>query len=468
MSPRLSLRGRLVAAVTVVSLASLGAAFTIVSLAFSLGQQRQLDNALLVLADEEILDLTSGRGASMAVRDRPGPAANDVGPLPHYAALYDSTGAPLSATSTFGGSPPPISDLSEPDRNCFDLQLASERLRAVVVTVPVKGDPRRPARLLVAAPRTDLDGDASLLRRAMLVVFCVAVAWTVALALWVIGRLTRPHRAIIATAQKIAAGDLSARVGMSGNDDVARLGHTIDEMLDRLSLLLRSQQQFIAHAAHELRSPVTLLYGELTNALRRSRSTAEYRAAIDEALGSTRRMKDLIEDLLGLARLGADSARADATTPLADTIQDALNAVGSERVAKAVWIASQPLAVSVVGRAPDLTRMFRNLFENGIRHNPTGTRIFIEAALRGSEVQIHIGDDGAGISEEERRRIFEPFFRGANVRAGSSGGAGLGLTIARDIARLYSGDIVLNERSRAGAHFIVTLLLAPGAQPAER
>jgi len=460
----LGLRGRLVAAVTAVSLASLGAAFGIVSLVFANVQERQLDRALLSVADEEVRALTRDRGDTPVVRDRPGPAANDVGPLPLYAALYDWKGALLSATETFGGAPPAFADLASGRAACFDLLTGPQPLRATVISLTLPSTSgSRSVRLLVAAPRSDLDGDASLLRRAMIVVFCVAVAWTVALALWVIGRLTRHHRAIVATALRVASGDLSARVGIVGSDEVARLGHTIDEMIDRLALLLRSQQQFIAHAAHELRSPLTTLYGELTNALRKSRGIDEYRAAIDAALDSTRRLKNLTEDLLSLARLGAEPARAEVNAPLDGAIDEALQSIEAERRAKDVRVVARPLATTVVGRAADLTRMFRNLLENGVRHSPAGEEVSIEAQVRGPNVEIHVTDKGSGVAAEDRDRVFEPFYRGSRVRGASIPGAGLGLSIARDIARLYGGDIVIDEHQSTGAHFVVTLPLAPGA-----
>ena len=183
-------------------------------------------------------------------------------------------------------------------------------MRGVLTDVPGAAG----LKLLFAASRADLDGDATFLQRAMELVFAVAVAWTVGVATWIVRRLTRNQRRIAEVVRRVAAGDLSARVGaaragaaaaaQAAAGDEVRLVMDVDDMIDRLAGLLSAQRVFIAHAAHELRSPLTALYGELALALRRSRDADEYRAAIREALDSTRQLKGLAEDLLAVARLG--------------------------------------------------------------------------------------------------------------------------------------------------------------------
>ena len=113
----------------------------------------------------------------------------------------------------------------------------------------------------------------------MELVFIVAVAWTVGVATWMVRMLTRNQRRIAEVVRRVAAGDLSARVGaLEASGDEARLVRDLDDMIERLSNLFSAQRVFIAHAAHELRSPLTALYGELALALRRSRDAEEYRA----------------------------------------------------------------------------------------------------------------------------------------------------------------------------------------------
>ena len=286
------------------SLVTLGAAFAAVSFSVNRSQERQFDQALLAVAHAEADELSQNVTERIQISDRPGPAANDVGPLPLFAALYAADGALLDATAPYRGSAPSWPELARHEGEPFDFTWQGQHLRGAVVQVL-----GRNARLLVAASRNDLDGDEAFLRRAMLMVFGVAVAWTVLLAVGIATRMTRTHRSIVATTKRVASGDLTARIGQVGRSgDISALARNIDEMIERLAVLLGSQQQFIAHAAHELRSPLTMLLGELSHAARRSRTSEEYQRAIEQSLRSARKLKDLTEDLLSLARLGRTTA----------------------------------------------------------------------------------------------------------------------------------------------------------------
>lgn len=455
---RFELRGRIVLAASLLGLATLGGAFTAVAFVVTRAQQHKLDDALLLAAKAEAEELARSNlpgDASLVISDRPGPAANDVGPLPKYVAVYWSDGTLATASRKLGTSAPRLADLPRPLGVCFDTVVNRVRLRAVKVAVPKQPG----ASLFMGVSRADLDGDAAFLTRAMVAVFAVAVAWTAALAWWIVGRLTRWHRAIVATAKRVSAGDLEARVRLSlDREDPEGLGRNLDEMIDRLALLLRGQQQFIAQAAHELRSPLTTLYGELSLALRRERSSDEYRSTIEEALAATRRLKVLAEDLLSLARLGTEPRPLDTTVAIQDIITAANHAVVQDAAAGSVSLAVAGPDARVRGRAGDLERMLRNLLENAIRHSPVGGVVTIRTRLAGPNLLVRVCDEGTGVAGEEGARVFEPFFRGSHSRADTHPGAGLGLTIARDVARLHGGDIVLIESAQVrGACFEITL-----------
>jgi two-component system heavy metal sensor histidine kinase CusS len=455
----LGLRGRIVLAASALGLATLGVAFTTVALVVNRAQERQLDDALRLAATEEAADLAASDppgGSPPVISDRPGPAANDVGPLPKYVAVYWPDGELASATSTFGGKAPPLRELGRPIGECFDTIANQERLRAVLVPIP-----QHPGSVLfIGVTRADLDGDAQFLAHAMMAVFAVAVAWTAGLAWWLVGRLTRSHRAIVKTAKRVSAGDLGARVPVSSSrQDPEGLGRNMNEMIDRLALLLRGQQQFIAQAAHELRSPLTTLYGELSLALRRERSRDDYRQTIEHALVASQRLKALAEDLLSLAHLGTEPRPAGGAVELDEVIGAAKATVSDEASHRSVTFELEASQAQVRGRAVDLERMLRNLLENAVRHSPTGGVVSIRArVLEGTVVSLRLCDQGSGVAPDERGRVFEPFFRGAHDRADLHVGAGLGLTIARDIARLHGGDIILLDTgSGTGACFEVRL-----------
>lgn len=453
----MSFRGRFAVAVSAVTLVTLGGAFTAVSLAVNRAQERQLDAALLAEAREEAREGAALGGDELAISDRPGPAANDVGPLTKYGAIYDADGRVLAATPTFHGAPPRFDALEAARERCFDLWFAGEHLRGVLTPMP--GHPTRV--LFLAAPRADLDGDEAFLARAMLSVFAVAVAWTAAIATWIVRRLTREHAAIALVARRVAAGDLSARVGSRSRDpEIKQLAGDVDDMIERLGALVTSQQRFIAHAAHELRSPLTTLYGELSHALRRPRDADAYREAIEAALEAARRLKLMAEDLLALARQGTESAEPYEPLDLAEVVHAATESVAWDARERGVLVHEECVGAGrCEGRPRDLERLVRNLIENAVRHSRGGGRVVVTTRARGEHVEVVVADEGPGVADQERERIFEPFYRGATERAGADPGAGLGLAIAREIARAHGGELRLvgGPADGPGATFLLAL-----------
>jgi two-component system heavy metal sensor histidine kinase CusS len=447
-------RSRLVAAVSAMTFVTLGVAFVAVSVAVNHAQQRRLDEALLEEAEKDAQHVAAQVGEALVIRDMPMPAANDVGPLTKYGAIYQRDGTVRAKTSSFGDDVPPLEAVQRGAKEPFDFWHGREHLRGVIVPLPSARDQV----LLVAAQRVELDGDAAFLRRAMTVAFVMAVFWATLVASFIVSRLTRDHRKIASVAQRVAAGDLSARVEPhSGDPELAKLGRNIDEMIARLEVLVESQQRFIALAAHELRLPLTTLYGELALALRRSRDAESYRAAIGEALDSTRKLKQLAEDLLTLARIGADRMGASIAS-VRDVVHAAESQVQGQAREREITFEVTGDDCAVVGAAGDLERLVRNLLENAVRHSPPGSRVSIAIAVQNERVTVAVSDEGSGIAADEREKIFEPFYRGRGETERSSDGAGLGLAIVRQIARAHGGDVVLAEIANGkGARFEVTL-----------
>lgn len=449
----MSLRVRYVVAISAITLVTLGAASIAVILAVNASQERQLDLALVREAREEAAEADKLGGDELAISPRPGPFANDVGPLTKYAAIY-SDAEVVAHTPSWQRNPPPLAELPPPGSPCFDMWSAYEHLRAVHVDLPSHPG----VSLLLAAPRTDLDRDARFLKRTMATGFAVALVWTVLVALAVVHRLTRDHRKIAEVARRVSAGDLDARINLQHGDlEIVQLARDIDAMIDRLGLLLGLQKRFVANAAHELRSPLTTLYGELSHALRRSRDASEYERAIREALESTSRLRRLTEDLLAVARMGAVDDVPAEPVDLAEVGREAVGLVRHESDAKGVTVDWGGPSAHVVGRANDLVRLVRNLLENAVRHSPPGSGVRLECRPEDGRVVLRVRDSGPGVPPAEREQIFQAFHRGTRERGANDGGTGLGLTIAREIARAYGGDIVVDADDGPGAVFVVTL-----------
>jgi len=453
----MSLHTRYVVAISAITLVTLGGAFAAVSISVNSSQQRQLDLALAHEAREEAAEAAVLGGDELAISDRPGPAANDVGPLTKYAALYGPDGTIVAQTASWQGRPPALAELPAVGASSFDLWSGEEHLRGSHVKIPAHPG----VTLLLAAPRSDLDGDARFLMRAMAAVFGIAVLWTMLVAVAVVRRLTHGHQRIAGVARRVAAGDLDARIRMrSGDPEVVQLAQDLDTMIGRLGLLIGSQQRFIANAAHERRSPLTTLYGELSHALRRSRDVTEYERVIHEALAATQRLRHLTEDLLEVTRVGAIDM-ATQQVDLRELGEEAAALVAVEAEERGVRVEWDGPGLRVLGHGNDLVRLLRNLLENAVRHSPEGGQVTVRCQDRGQVVEISVCDAGPGLAEIDRERIFEAFYRGARERATNDGGTGLGLTIAQEIARAHGGELRLVDRG-PGACFTLEL---PAAKP---
>lgn len=452
----MSFRGRIVGAVSALTTVTLGGAFFAVFLVEDAAQFGRLDDAIRTVAHEEIESISSQQLPTPVLRGGTKLRTVDGAALPKYAAIYDVAGKVVDSSSSF--SPvPSLFSLPRARDGYFDFSLGSDHLRGALFPTGREG-----MLLLVATSRAEVDEDRAILARSMVLVFLAALAWAALVANWIVVRFTRHHQAIAMVARRVAAGDLSARVKTRSPDpEVAQLARDIDEMIERLAMLVSSQQRFIAHAAHELRSPLTTLYGELSHAVRKQRDAETYRQTIEEALDSTRKLKALTEDLLTLARTASPGEDPSERTFAIAVVKAAAESVSGEASARDVEVAIEGADSEVSGRPRDLERMVRNVLENAVRHSPEGRKVLVRLSSSPDSVEILVHDDGPGVSADERERIFEPFFRGAGERAKDLPGAGLGLAIAREIARGHGGDLSLaDQREGGGTTFRLRLPLA--------
>jgi signal transduction histidine kinase len=450
----LSFRARFVGAISVVILITLAIAFMVVGQLVNASQERQFDDALRREALQEASEIAESGGRQLRFHPRLDPDPDDIGPLTTYAALYDVDGQVLDTTSAWKGAPPELSTMtSELD----DLQINGHHFRAMLLEIPGHPD----TMLLLAGSREALDKDEAFLARVMAFVFGVAFLLTVILTSAVVRRLTQVHSRIAEVARGVSAQDLSARVGaVKAAPEIVQLARDVDEMIERIDVLLRNQTDFITHAAHELRSPLTTLYGELSHALRRSRDVEQYREAIDEALLATRRLLTLADDLLALTRVGRMVASDERDVDLVEVVQEAWATVASEAAGRGVRLELDLAAMYVRGNPLDLTRLARNLLENAVGHAPPDTVVEVEGQRDGDVAVLRVRDYGTGIGQGDAERVFQPFIRGSRERASTRPGTGLGLAIVREIAKQHRGSVELRAVEGPGACFIVRLPLA--------
>jgi heavy metal sensor kinase len=273
---------------------------------------------------------------------------------------------------------------------------------------------------------------------------------------WLSSRLFRPIAAMSSAAAAINGANLSTRIDAKGVDiELAGLAHVLNAMFDRLEAAFERQQQFTADASHELRTPLAILRANSELALSAARSPEEYRQTIDTCLRAANRMSSLVQGLLTLARADAgnpgmrrEPVRLDQVA--ADCIA-ALQAVAAE---KEITLTADLAPATVMGDADSLAQLVTNLVSNAIQHNHVAGKVHIRLECRPHAV-LTVTDTGPGISEKDRPRIFERFFRVDKARARASGGTGLGLAICKAIADAHHAAIDFESAENSGAAFKV-------------
>nr|WP_232794779.1 HAMP domain-containing sensor histidine kinase [Kitasatospora sp. NRRL B-11411] len=282
----------------------------------------------------------------------------------------------------------------------------------------------------------------------------------VALVTWrVTGRALRPVEAIRSEVAEITGHDLHRRVPVPPTgDEVSRLAVTVNSTLDRLEDAGQRQRRFIADASHELRSPIAVLRTQLEVALAHP-DPELWPELLADALQDTVRLQDLATDLLLLARLDAADPVATQLLDLDVLFADVLDARIADRVPVRAELAD---GARVLGSRTWLTRLLTNLVDNAQRY--AASRVEVELSVEADELVLEVRDDGPGIPEPDRERVFERFTRLDDARSRELGGAGLGLAIARDLAEHHGGTLVVAEHPH-GARLVARLPLAgPPAQ----
>ena len=277
-----------------------------------------------------------------------------------------------------------------------------------------------------------------------------ALAWAAA------GRILQPLTDLTETAMQISDTELSGRIDVEGDDEIAELGHTFNSMLDRLDDAFASQRRFIDDAGHELRTPITVIRGNLEVM---GDDPAERSATVALVTDELDRMSRIVDDLLDLAK--AEQPDFIQTGPID------LGEFTNDLVAKASaldereWVVEAVDHVVVEGDRHRLNQAMMNLIRNAAEHSPAGTRVLIGSRLdwRGN-VRLWVRDEGEAISPEDRARIFERFARVESGRRKTEG-AGLGLAIVAAIAEAHGGHVTLENPESGGNLFTITFPSLP-------
>lgn len=259
---------------------------------------------------------------------------------------------------------------------------------------------------------------------------------------WILATtVSSPLRRLRDTAGELGAGDLDARAPTDGPAELAALGVSFNRMADALGSNMRAQRDFVANASHQLRTPLTGIKLRLEAIRAEGGPAGENAAKAEEEID---RLQALVDDLLALAA-AATASPTGATVDLSSVVEDAVERwqVPAREAEKTVELGSHEPA-SVFADPGDLAHVVDNLVENALRYTPPGAQVTVESKGGDGRATLVVADNGPGIPEEDRARVFERFYRGSNGRR-LGPGTGLGLAIVAELAERWGGEVTLAD-----------------------
>jgi signal transduction histidine kinase len=335
-----------------------------------------------------------------------------------------------------------------PDNPLSGLRARTVRVDVNILAWRAESIPQRTFAIYVFAWPLDAEEAVAAVDRILLPAVPIAVILVSMVAWLATRRALRPVEEIRARTASVSAESPTERVTVPDTgDEIAALAITINETLARLEHAGEMQRRLIADAAHELRSPLTVLIAGLEVALVHP-AAADWRDTAGTALAQGRRLQQLTEDLLLMARIDAGLRSGAAVSTVA--VGDLVRAVAGPGVA----VHDDAGVAARVVRA-DLERALRNLIENAVRH--AASQVIVTVTGDEDTVRVLVADDGPGIAPADRERVFARFTRLDEARGRQHGGSGLGLAITRQLATRMGGDVRIVDGPGPGAHVRLTL-----------
>jgi signal transduction histidine kinase len=283
-------------------------------------------------------------------------------------------------------------------------------------------------------------------------------------AIWALRRSLRPLSALASRANEISISnwELNPPEEAFDTQELAPLTRAMASMLNGLQRSFNQQREFLANAAHELKTPVAILKSTLQSLLQRPRTSEEYRTGLEEALEDMARLEKLLHSMLRLARAeqwAAGNLRRDlGPVDIGMTCQlaiERMQAVARQRGVKIDFTTNGPIRLPA--DPDDLELVWSNLLENAIRFSPEGETVWMSVRTNNGSGSVEVADHGPGIPASDLPRIFERFHRADSSRARDSGGYGLGLAISKALIEAYGGTIEPHSSPGEGTRMVVSL-----------
>jgi signal transduction histidine kinase len=386
------------------------------------------------------------------------PTQREVEGSQSFAEVIDSEGRVEDSTLARAGavrlSPDQVASAQRGPLFIEDVLLPETGDRAKLLVVPVRGEDQR--RLVVVGTDTEARDEALTdLLQLLLIGGPVALLLASIAGYGVAAAALRPVEAMRSRAADISAAVPDQRLPVPpSRDEIARLGTTLNEMLDRLGEAIEHERSFVADASHELRTPLAILRTELELALAEGRSPEDLRAALASAAEETDRLNQLSEDLLTIAQTERGELPLKVARMNLEQTFDAVRIRFSRRAEEAARsIEADGGVTELVADQLRLDQAIGNMVDNALRYGEGP--IVLRAVEREDTVEIHVIDRGPGFPPEFRERAFERFSRRSPTRG--DGGSGLGLAIVRTVARAHGGEAYAGNLEDGGADVWMSL-----------
>jgi heavy metal sensor kinase len=277
---------------------------------------------------------------------------------------------------------------------------------------------------------------------------------------WITRKALQPLREVAAAAEQIDAKALNRRLPQPRvQDEVGRLVQVLNHTFDRLERSFEQATRFSSDASHELKTPLTIMRGEIESALKAEVDNPRIESLLDGLLAETQRLCDIVEKLLLLSRADAGALTLrkeilDFSSVCHELVEDAEILATPKRINTEFEISSE---VEVWADESYLRRMLLNLLDNAIKYNVEGGALSISLTRSGALALFRIGNTGPGIPNGQENRVFERFYRADLSRSSDTGGSGLGLSICREIVAAHGGQMWLEQPRSGWTAFAVTL-----------
>lgn len=399
--------------------------------------------------------------------------ANDRGETPAFMAvavqIFDAAGHPIATSprleSGIGLSKETWEEAIAGKQKTETVEMggpATRRAyRALALPVYYRGEPVYIVQVVASLQRTE--SALTNLRILLLTLFPIAVVIAGTIAFYIARTTLGPVQRMIDQIHESTGRDLRVpedlklriAVPVTGRE-LTELAESFNAMMERSEQAFGTQARFFNDVSHQLKTPLSVLKGELETTLRRVRSRDEYERVLGSNLEEVDRMIRLVNRMLALARFDSGQVAlrleaCDLGALVRSVADDFAIMAGSREVALAV---TGPASLTIAGDREKLYQALAAILENAVRHAPPRSAIDIAIEAGGEAATVRVRDRGSGIQEGEREKIFERFYRGAN-EGGS--GFGVGLSMARSIVRLHSGELVAQNAPDGGAVFILTV-----------